>query len=677
MFWEKGGEGMRCPWCGRPVTIHGSQWECYWCKDFGTVQKKPAPPPAQTPQITFTVSVVYHFDLSGRFSELKAALRTLAPRQEALSALLGKVLLYTISLANRRKGGLFDEEKTEQLRAFLEEVPDAVPGENADALVRRAGQEVVFAEEGALSKKSCGTFWSMLISLRMPQANDAEDEPESLTDLFLGLCSIYNHFGGFEGWDYEYALRAAFCTQLSKRAMPQPKAPAARPPQIGQKSQQRATSAEPQQTVPKDDGSIFPYCLVEIEGISRTYAYLRGALQLAVGDAVEVPLGKEDSFRRGYVKAVMDCTRSDAPWPPERTKTVLRKADFLPRPQAEQKAEPKPQPRPVRQQPPSPANELQTDRLTQKAEPPAPTHLPKAKAQTASRAASVKKAPEPTEQKEKPPVKKIVAAALAGAVLLGSIAALAVRDDRQSKAYQAALTALSGQDYAAAEQGFAALSGYRDAASLSVYCKYVQLYGEQSEYMGGAEELKGARLRYNTEYQAEIDALAARASEYKAEKEAAEKEEQQRLAAEEAKKRERELIAKYAGKLPVDGMPTAYLKYTALGAPTKIEECQDYNHKDYHKRYRSFQWLNAEEQIVATCQASVPKGTMTEVIYAFKYHNPPVGRPKSAPPWTPPASSGKTTDDYHDGYDSPEDLYDDNPDWFDDEDEAWAEWEDG
>ena len=130
---------MRCPWCGRPVTIHGSQWECYWCKDFGTVQKKPAPPPPQTPQITFTVSVVCHFDLPGRFSELKTALHSLAPRQEALSALLGKVLLYTISLANRRKGGLFDEEKTEQLRTFLEEVPDAVPGENADALVRRAG----------------------------------------------------------------------------------------------------------------------------------------------------------------------------------------------------------------------------------------------------------------------------------------------------------------------------------------------------------------------------------------------------------------------------------------------------------------------------------------------------------------------------------------------------------
>ena len=32
-----------------------------------------------------------------------------------------------------------------------------------------------------------------------------------------------------------------------------------------------------------------------------------------------------------------------------------------------------------------------------------------------------------------------------------------------------------------------------------------------------------------------------------------------------------------------------------------------------------------------------------------------------------------------DEYDNPEDLYEDNPDWFEDEDEdeAWDEWEDG
>lgn len=36
-------------------------------------------------------------------------------------------------------------------------------------------------------------------------------------------------------------------------------------------------------------------------------------------------------------------------------------------------------------------------------------------------------------------------------------------------------------------------------------------------------------------------------------------------------------------------------------------------------------------------------------------------------------SSGSVREDY----DNPEDLYEDNRDWYDDEDEAWDEWENG
>lgn len=30
-----------------------------------------------------------------------------------------------------------------------------------------------------------------------------------------------------------------------------------------------------------------------------------------------------------------------------------------------------------------------------------------------------------------------------------------------------------------------------------------------------------------------------------------------------------------------------------------------------------------------------------------------------------------------DDYDNPENLWEDNPDWYEDEDEAWDEWENG
>ena len=39
---------------------------------------------------------------------------------------------------------------------------------------------------------------------------------------------------------------------------------------------------------------------------------------------MELPFGKGDLLRQGQVKAVMDCTRTVAPWPPEQTKTVIR-----------------------------------------------------------------------------------------------------------------------------------------------------------------------------------------------------------------------------------------------------------------------------------------------------------------------------------------------------------------
>ena len=45
-------------------------------------------------------------------------------------------------------------------------------------------------------------------------------------------------------------------------------------------------------------------------------------------------------------------------------------------------------------------------------------------------------------------------------------------------------------NYTSAEQNFSALSGYRDAASLSVYCKYAGMYKDSWEYMIATTKLK-------------------------------------------------------------------------------------------------------------------------------------------------------------------------------------------
>ncbi len=96
----------------------------------------------------------------------------------------------------------------------------------------------------------------------------------------------------------------------------------------------RSDTVKPVADMKPDDGTVYHYCSVQVQGTRRPYAYLTGGLPLKVGDWVEVPFGKDDVLRQGQVKAVMDCTRRVAPWPPELTKTVLRIIDAPPPPQA-------------------------------------------------------------------------------------------------------------------------------------------------------------------------------------------------------------------------------------------------------------------------------------------------------------------------------------------------------
>ena len=80
--------------------------------------------------------------------------------------------------------------------------------------------------------------------------------------------------------------------------------------------------------------------------------------------------------------------------------------------------------------------------------------------------------------------------------------------------------------------------GYRDAASLSVYCKYADMYKDRTDYAGGQDELSNITLQYDTNWQQDVDALETRVKGYKAEKDAVEEAERQRIAAENAAKQE-------------------------------------------------------------------------------------------------------------------------------------------
>lgn len=73
---------MLCPWCGSPVMIRGSQWECGWCGDSGVLRRKSVQKPVQKPvQLTLRLSFVYHVELSETWLDLKEALAQLAPKK--------------------------------------------------------------------------------------------------------------------------------------------------------------------------------------------------------------------------------------------------------------------------------------------------------------------------------------------------------------------------------------------------------------------------------------------------------------------------------------------------------------------------------------------------------------------------------------------------------------------
>ena len=418
-----------------------------------------------------------------------------------------------------------------------------------------------------------------------------------------------------------------------------------------------------------DDGTVYHYCSVQVQGTRRPYAYLTGGLPLKVGDWVELPFGKDDVLRRGQVKAVMDCTRMVAPWPPEQTKTVIRTIETpaAVTPTIEVAAS-KPQKR------------VEQRKKAEKVEVPvifAPetkAEEPKAEPQVTEPVASEKDEKKPMPPKMLFPLGKIIAAVLAVAVIAGISISVSSRNKQRTAAYEAALQELLSGNYTSAEQDFSELSGYRDAASLSVYCKYADMYKDRTEYAGGQDELADITLQYDTGWQQDVDALETRVKGYKAEKDAAEEAERQRIAAENAAKREQSLKDQYSGKLPVEGMPVSCLKYTSLGEPDKRLNCKNFEKLEQNQKYFNVYWYDGNGEMIAAGMCAQWRDDSEFMLKTFSQYYPSgSNKGQTFHYGNGDNNSGSIRDDY----DNPEDLWEDNQDWYEDEDEAWDEWENG
>lgn len=428
-------------------------------------------------------------------------------------------------------------------------------------------------------------------------------------------------------------------------------------------------TAKPIADAKPDDGTVYHYCSVQVQGTRRPYAYLTGGLPLKVGDWVELPFGKDDVLRRGQVKAVMDCTRMVAPWPPEQTKTVIRTIDAPAVKPTIEVAVPTSLKRV--EQPKKEAEKIEVPVI------PAPEtkpEEPKPEPQITEPVSPEKDETKPVPPKKPFPLGKIIAAVLAVAVIAGISISVSSRNQQRAAVYDAALQEMSNGNYTSAEQDFSSLSGYRDAASLSVYCKYADLYKDRTDYAGGQDELSNITLQYDTSWQQDVDALETRVKGYKAEKDAAEEAERQRIAAENAAKQEQSRKDQYSGKLPVEGMPVSCLKYTSLGEPDKRLNCKNFEKLEQNQKYFNVYWYDENGEMIAAGMCAQWKNDSEYMLKSFSQYYPSGGNNGQTFNY---GNGGSNSGSLRDDYDNPEDLWEDNQDWYEDEDEAWDEWYDG
>ena len=93
---------------------------------------------------------------------------------------------------------------------------------------------------------------------------------------------------------------------------------------------------------------------------------------------------------------------------------------------------------------------------------------------------------------------------------------MAVRTYRQTiDSYREGLREISAREYAAAEQRFSELGSFRDSEAFSVYCHYMLVYENNTEYAGGAQEVSALVLRHETDWQSRFDTLAMRIRTYR------------------------------------------------------------------------------------------------------------------------------------------------------------------
>ena len=401
----------------------------------------------------------------------------------------------------------------------------------------------------------------------------------------------------------------------------------------------------------------YQYCMVQFREKGAAYAYLTGGVPLEAGAFVIVPVGRFGAKRLGRVTEVFICTEQDAPYPPERTKFVLRRAAETAFPQRNV---------PPKRVPQRDALQENAPQETQSNAPPGPAEEPAASGRDALGAVA-QAAPEEAPQLDRAQAAKprdlpgVILDTLPGPILDTLPQPIRLKEP----AWKTAASSLSKAAPRAVAQE--ASGSPQDA-------------GEKAAVPNGAGTPKRWRrwLLLAATLGAFLFVLLRPAPEPKhaEDHELFARWEAEWEAEQQAKKAE--IQAMRDAGLPYVGMPESEIGTTpVLGSYGVVQHLLNHNTgwEGRLKRTR-YLWFTTGRELIFT--AVCLNGYVSEVQEESGYWQAhtllvPVVKPDTHATYyyNDDDDSGSLRDEY----DSPEDLYEENPDDYEDLDDAWDAWE--
>lgn len=209
---------MNCPTCGAPdVRIHGDQWECTWCCDFGFLSSDD--PGAREAACERQEAWWQNAAATTRNAALTfvEAVTRLLPTYPESKTFAWRVVLCQVS-AGLIESGLWnktwDDEVDDSVigrifypyRSLASDLEDFSGISNRQAMERSVrSKKPLFQAEGQLTDKVCGKFWERMIEQLPPY--DKEEPSMQDGHLYMGRA-----FGGKNRT--ESAIEDALCSIL-------------------------------------------------------------------------------------------------------------------------------------------------------------------------------------------------------------------------------------------------------------------------------------------------------------------------------------------------------------------------------------------------------------------------------------------------------------------------------